>query len=81
VEIATVPLTDFATRGQKAEYALCWVGYTVLPNFQTLWLSDAVTQNHKIPVRYVATTSLYGGLYIVAMLSLATFLFQRREVG
>lgn len=81
VEVATAPLTDFATQGQKIEYALCWVGYTVLPNFQALWLSDAVTQNHKIPLRYVATTSLYGGLYIFAMLSLATLLFQRREVG
>lgn len=81
VEVATVPLMDFATQGQKVEYALCWTGYTVLPNFQALWLSDAVTQNHKIPVRYVATTSLYGGFYIVAMLSLATFMFQRREVG
>jgi ABC-2 type transport system permease protein len=81
VEVSTVPLKDFATQGQKIEYALCWVGYTVLPNFQALWLSDAVTQNHKIPPRYIATTSLYGGLYILAMLSLATLLFQRREVG
>ena len=81
VEIPTVPLKSFATTGEKVEHTLCWAGYTILPNFQALWLSDAVTQNHKIPVRYVATTSLYGGLYILAMLSLATLMFQRREVG
>ena len=74
-------LLDFASTEEKIEYALCWTGYSILPNFQALWLSDAVTQGHVIPIRYIASTALYGLCYIGATLSLAVFLFQRREVG
>jgi ABC-type transport system involved in multi-copper enzyme maturation permease subunit len=81
VEVSTVPLTEFATSGEKLEYALCWTAYSVVPNFQVMFLSDAVTQSHKIPPKYVASTAVYGALYITAALGLATMLFQRREVG
>jgi len=40
-----------------------------------------VTQGHRIPPSYLARSAVYGGLYIIAALSLATMLFQRREVG
>jgi hypothetical protein len=81
VEVPTVPLWDFASRGQKFDYVACRVAYSVIPNFQVLWLSDAVTQKHIIPPRYIATTTIYGGCHILAALALATLLFQRREVG
>ena len=81
VEVATQPLMSFATMPQKLEYALYKVCYTVLPNFQVMFLSDALTQDHLIPIGYILRTLIYGVLYIGAALALATFLFQTREVG
>jgi ABC-type transport system involved in multi-copper enzyme maturation permease subunit len=69
------------TSNESAVQMACRIGYAVVPNFQVLLLSDALTQEHLIPPRYVATASLYGALYIVAALAIATLLFQRREVG
>jgi ABC-2 type transport system permease protein len=57
------------------------VAGAIVPNFQVLFLSDALTQGHMIPLSYLWATGLYGLCYIVAALSLATFLFQGREVG
>ena len=81
VERATVPLRSLAEGGEMVSYTLLKAGHAIVPNFQVLWLSDAVTQGHKIPLGYVAQTCLYGGVLIMMMLALATILFQRREVG
>ncbi len=78
---AGASLLDMARGGELLEYAAYRVGHAVLPNFQVLWLADAVTQSHEIPAAYVARAAVYGLLYIVIALSLATILFQRREVG
>jgi hypothetical protein len=64
-----------------AQYALLKVAYTVVPNFQVFWLSDAVQQKREIPALYVASSAAYGALLVVACLGLAVALFQRREVG
>lgn len=66
---------------ERLTYFGCVIGRAVLPNFQVMFLSDALTQDHRIPVSYVFRTLLYGVLYIGAALALATFLFQTREVG
>lgn len=80
--IATVPLYKMADgAGEVVQYGLLWIGYAIVPNFQTLLLSDALTQNHVIPLSYVARAILYGVFYIIAALSAAVILFQRREVG
>lgn len=81
VEVATVPLRQMAEGWESFQYAGLWVLYSVLPNFQMLWLSDALTQGHRIPVGYVGTACLYGAGYVVVAVSLAIVLFQRREVG
>jgi hypothetical protein len=52
-----------------------------VPNFQRLWLADAITQNHAIPAGYVVRTLIYALMYVVVALALAVILFQRREVG
>ena len=67
--------------GERIQYALLNLGHMITPNFQIFWLADAVNQNHAIPVGYIGSTLLYGMLLIVAALSLAVILFQRREVG
>jgi len=74
-------LRDLATRDELLARAANRTAYSIVPNFQVLWLSDSLTQGHLIPLSYVGVTALYGGLYIVASLSLATLLFQRREIG
>jgi ABC-type transport system involved in multi-copper enzyme maturation permease subunit len=82
VEVATVPLSQMAEGwGERLEHAAYWAGYSILPNFQTFWFSDALTQGHVIPPAMLGRVLLYGLLYIVVALSLAVILFQRREVG
>ncbi len=82
VEVATVPLSSMADGlAERIEYAAYWVGYSVLPNFQTFWFSDALTQGHVIPLKLLGGVVVYGAIYIAAALSLAVILFQHREVG
>jgi ABC-2 type transport system permease protein len=70
-----------ATGSERWAYVGYRIAYSIVPNFQVMWLSDALTQGHLIPAKHVVRTSIYGVLYIMASLSLAVFLFQRREVG
>lgn len=59
----------------------CRVAYAVVPNFQIFWLTDAITQGSSIPLSYLAVAIPYGLMMIVAILALASVLFQRREIG
>lgn len=52
-----------------------------VPNLHFFWLLDAVTQTRAVPVSYVILACVYAGAQIVAFLSLAVILFQRRDVG
>jgi len=70
-----------ASTNEQALHTLCTVGYALVPNFQTMLLTDAVTQGHVIPGSYVITTMAYGGVQIVLFLALGVMLFQGREVG
>lgn len=80
--VPTVPLYTMADGpGELTKYGLLWTGYAIVPNFQTLLLSDALTQDHVIPVSYVFRAITYGGFYIIAALCASVILFQRREVG
>ncbi len=79
---ATVPLSSMAEGlAERVEYAFYWLGYSILPNFQTFWFSDALTQGHLIPLKLLGQVLGYGLVYIAVALSLAVILFQRREVG
>jgi ABC-2 type transport system permease protein len=76
------PLRDALIDGrERLANAAYRAAYSIVPNFQVLLLSDAITQDHLIPVSYIATAALYGLTLIIAALALATILFQRREVG
>lgn len=83
VDVPTIPLMDVpgVTGGEITEWTFSWIGYSVMPNFQVLWLSDALTQNLVIPGSYLLETIIYGGLYSIAILGIGIFLFQRREIG
>ncbi len=80
-EIASVPLADFATSGELFGWTLLKIGYSALPNFQVLWLSDAVTQNLTIPTDYLIKTVAYGLLYTTAAIAVGIAIFQRRDLG
>ncbi len=81
VDVATVPLTQMSQGAEAIVYGGFKVLNAIVPNFQVLWLSDALTQGHRIPVSYVGITALYGLMYIGVALGVAIILFQRREVG
>jgi len=55
--------------------------YAVIPNWQFFWLADALANNKKIPMDYIAWTSLYIVLYIAFCSVIAVSLFSDREVG
>jgi ABC-2 type transport system permease protein len=81
VNVPLVPLTDFADRYELRNYYALGFMYSVTPNFQVLWLADALTQDRPIPKTYVLRALLYSGFCVVGGLAVATILFQRREVG
>lgn len=55
--------------------------WTLLPNLQSFWMVDALTQELPIPASHMGMVALYALLLITALLSLAVALFQTREVG
>ncbi len=76
-----VSLSEFATGTEYQIWIGCHIGGAIFPNFQVLWLTDALTQENVIPTSYIARTTAYGFLYIVAAVSIGIVLFQRREVS
>jgi ABC-2 type transport system permease protein len=82
--LEVLPGTSLASYAQDWEYpkwVSCKIGSTIIPNFQVLWLTDALTQENVIPPTYVVRTSTYGFMYIIAALSIGIIFFQRREVS
>ena len=79
--LPNVSLSSYAEGSEYARWAVCSVGYAVVPNFQVLWLTDALTQGNVIPRTYLVRTTGYGVLYIIASISVGVILFQRREVA
>lgn len=67
-------LNRFGTLPCKALHAL-------MPNLQTFWMSEALTREKPIPDAYLAYAGGYAGCYIAAMLFVASFLFQKRDVS
>jgi hypothetical protein len=79
--IEGISLTDYAVGSEYTLWAGCQLGYAIVPNFQVLWLTDALTQENKIPNSYLVRTAAYGSLYMVASIAAGIVLFQRREVS
>jgi ABC-type transport system involved in multi-copper enzyme maturation permease subunit len=79
--LPNVSLSSYAEGSEYARWAAYSVGYAVVPNFQVLWLTDALTQDNVIPRTYLVRTTGYGVFYIIASISVGIILFQRREVA
>ena len=55
--------------------------YTVLPNWQLLWVADALQEGKGIPWSYLATAFGYAVAYVGAALAVALWLFEDRELN
>ncbi|HOA73669.1 MAG TPA: hypothetical protein PL151_18565 [Phycisphaerae bacterium] len=60
---------------------LARIAYWVSPNLAFLWVTDALTQNHHITLKYVGMAFGYAMLIVMAWLLIGIALFQKREVG
>ncbi len=74
-------MSDYFLGRHTETSVLARVAYAAVPNWQLLWLADALAAERVIPMAYLAL----GGLYTLAMMgvfiTLAMALFYNREVG
>ena len=55
--------------------------WALVPNMQSYWLVDAISQAQPIPASHIVLVLLYGVTQIAGFLALAVMLFQGRDVG
>jgi ABC-2 type transport system permease protein len=55
--------------------------YTIVPNWQLFWLSDALEKGRTIPWTYVGKALAYVAAYLGAALIAAMLLFEERELS
>jgi ABC-type transport system involved in multi-copper enzyme maturation permease subunit len=55
--------------------------YAMLPNWQQLWMADALESGKTIPLRYLGTAFIYAVAYVGASLAVALCLFEDRELS
>jgi ABC-type transport system involved in multi-copper enzyme maturation permease subunit len=55
--------------------------WALVPNMQTFWLVDAISQAQPIPASHIFLVLVYGLTQIAGFLALAVMLFQGRDVG
>jgi hypothetical protein len=68
--------------GQAAEDGnfVAQVLYTVLPNWQLFWVSDALGYGPGVPMAYIGKAAAYMIGYLGAALAFALILFEDREL-
>ena len=54
---------------------------TLLPALEVFNMQAAISTDKVIPLRYIATSAVYGGFYIMAMALLAFILFEDRDLA
>jgi ABC-type transport system involved in multi-copper enzyme maturation permease subunit len=62
-----------------AAVALARFLYWVLPNLAPFDVRSQVVHGRPVSMSYLAVTSLYGVLYVCALLAVAVFIFSRRD--
>ncbi len=69
--------------GRRAEAGSWWaaVVYAALPNWQLLWVADALEEGKRIPWSYLGTAFGYAMAYVGATLAVALCLFEDRELS
>ncbi len=74
-------VSDYAFSNAAQTHLWAKIGRFLVPNMQIFWISDAIYENSKVPLSYIAATASYAVCYIGAILALAVAIFQRRQVG
>ena len=78
----SIGMTSDALLGRYADSnLLAEIAYAIVPNFNQLYMTDALTQGSAMSLQYVLMASGYAALFIAAALALAVALFQTRETG
>ncbi len=69
--------------GTRAESGVWWASvlYTLLPNWQLLWAANALEEGRTIPWSYLGTAFAYMAAYVGALLALALYFFEDRELA
>jgi ABC-2 type transport system permease protein len=69
--------------GIQAQKGVWWatVLYAITPNWQVLWLSDALEAGRSIPWSYVGKAVVYVAGFLGAALALALLMFEERELS
>jgi hypothetical protein len=57
------------------------VAYAVLPNWQLMWVADALEEGKRIPWAYLGTAAGYMLAYVGAVLAAALCGFEDRELN
>lgn len=69
--------------GTRAKAGSWWASviYSVLPNWQLLWVADALEEGKAIPWSYLGSAFGYMVAYVGAALAVALCLFEERELA
>ena len=69
--------------GRMAEQGAWWarILYAVVPNWQLVWVSDALDADKSVPWAYLAKMLDYTAAQLIAWLALAVAFFEKRELG
>jgi hypothetical protein len=74
-------ISDYAFGRFADENIFAKIAYFAISNLQIFWVSDAIYEESEVRLEYVLLVGKYAIFYIIAMISLAVALFQRRQVG
>ena len=74
-------ISDYVFGRFADTYLLAKAARVLVPNLQVFWISDAIYQDSPVPGSYIAKSALYAMCYCFGILSLATAMFQSREVS
>lgn len=70
----------FFSRPASEGHVWAKVLYSLLPNWQKLWVADALGEGNRIPWTYVGTAFAYAMSYVGAALAVGLALFEDREL-
>ncbi|MBN2505657.1 MAG: hypothetical protein JXQ71_03075 [Verrucomicrobia bacterium] len=75
-------MADYLFEGRAARGSW-WAtaAYAVVPNWQLMWVADALEEGKRIPWSYLGNACAYVAAYIGAVLAAALYLFEDRELN
>jgi hypothetical protein len=77
-------ISDYAFGQHAGTSVIAAAGYYVLPNVGPFWVIDALqagTEKTIVTFEYVGYVTAYAALVTTAAIAVATFAFQKREIG